>query len=246
MVEQQDYSGRDLEAMALAVNYHRWIHDLFKKYLGSRVVEVGAGTGAFSELLLTQPLQSLTLVEPSHTMHSLLQRKLEQLNPKLAVETYNAPFQRVARQIREKQHPDSIVYVNVLEHILDEEAELRTMRDSLEPGGRIFIFVPAFQWLFGEYDKVLGHQRRYSLHTLVASCSKAGFKTIEAKYMDFLGIAPWWIKYCLFRSKTMEPALVNLYDRFVVPAIRGIESLKEPPAGKNILLIAEKVGTGPN
>ncbi len=72
MSEKHGYAGKDLEAMSFAVNYHRWILSIFEPYLGKRVVEVGAGTGSFSELLLEQRLESLALVEPSTAMYQQL------------------------------------------------------------------------------------------------------------------------------------------------------------------------------
>ena len=81
MSEKHGYAGKDLEAMSFAVNYHRWILSIFEPHLGKRVVEVGAGTGSFSELLLERRLESLSLVEPSTAMHQQLCRRMEELQP---------------------------------------------------------------------------------------------------------------------------------------------------------------------
>lgn len=242
MTEKVDYDGRDLEAMSFAVNYHRWILSVFKPHLGRRVAEVGAGTGLFSELLLDEPLESLTLVEPSIQMHDILKRRISKLKPAGATDIYNALFSEVACRIRDTQHPDSIVYVNVLEHIRDDKAELKLAHDTLEIGGRVFVFVPALESLLGGFDKQIGHYRRYRLPQLAALCEGVGFKILESKYMDFFGIAPWWIKYRLLRSSTIEPRLVSIYDRYLVPMIKALESSVTPPIGKNIVLIAEKSG----
>ncbi len=239
MSEDLDYAGRDLEAMSWAVNYHRWILRVFEPYLGKRLVEVGAGTGSFSELLLELRPQSLSLVEPAPAMYRELER-LKKLDTSTRIATYPTTFDKSSEQIRAEQSPDSIIYVNVLEHIADDQAELMSVNRTLERGGRVFIFVPALSWLYGPFDKRIGHHRRYSIPELVAKCSTAGFRILRASYFDILGIAPWWIKYRVLKSKELESGAVQLYDRHVVPIARALESRLQPPIGKNIILIAEK------
>jgi SAM-dependent methyltransferase len=240
MLDQSNYVGRDLEVMAFAENYHRWILHVFKPFLGERIVEVGAGTGSFSELVLEHNITSLSLVEPSTRMHQILSERINQTDAGMQIKTYNAVFAKVADQIKIKQRPDSIIYVNVMEHIADDMAELRAVYETLEKDGRLFIFVPALQWLFGSFDKRIGHYRRYSRSELENKCIGAGFKILKSVYFDFAGIVPWGIKYRLLKSNTLEVRSVKFYDRFVVPAARTIESIIEPPIGKSVLLIAEK------
>jgi SAM-dependent methyltransferase len=235
------YTGRDLEAMSFAVNYHRWILQIFEPYLGMRLVEVGAGVGSFSELLLERPLESLVLVEPAAQMYEMLTQRMQRFRSITQIQTFNAMFSRVAAEIETVWRPDSILYINVLEHVADDEAELRTVNQTLVKGGRIFIFVPALRWLYGSFDRQIGHVRRYSSSELTEKCGRAGFKVLESRAFDFLGIAPWWIKYRLFKSRTMEPAAVRFYDEYVVPFARAVEGVVRPPIGKNIILVGEKI-----
>src|SRR5215204_1717090 len=193
MSEKPGYVGKDLEAMSFAVNYHRWILSIFDPYLGKRIVEVGAGTGLFSRLLLERPLESLSLVEPSQ-MYAELCRVVEGVHDGTKIDTYNDIFQEVAERISVNQRPDSIIYVNVLEHIEGDEAELRIIHAALEPGGRVFLFVPAFQWLYGSFDREINHFRRYTRRELQRKCVAAGFRVIESRYFDVLGVLPWWVK----------------------------------------------------
>lgn len=234
------YVGKDLEAMSFAENYHRWILHIFNPFLGQRLVEVGAGTGAFSELILERRPESLSLVEPSEAMYGQLCERVGTMNTPTQVKTYNAIFARVADEIREAGRPDSIIYVNVMEHIADDAAELDIVRRTLPDGGRLFLFVPALGWLYGSFDKQIGHYRRYKKAELEEKCRRAGFHVMKSGYFDFAGILPWWVKYRLLRSQTMEAGAVKFYDRFVVPVIRVAEAVVRPPVGKNIFLIAEK------
>ncbi|HEX8284160.1 MAG TPA: class I SAM-dependent methyltransferase [Pyrinomonadaceae bacterium] len=240
MAEAVAYAGRDLESMSFARNYHRWILDLFAPYLGRRVVEVGAGTGSFSELLLARGTESLTLVEPSEGMHRLLVERVGSAHARSRVRVFNDTFASVARRVAEEERPDSVVYVNVLEHVEDDEAELRLVRDVLAPGGRAFVFVPALRWLYGSFDRQVGHRRRYTRAELEAKCGRAGFRVLRSVYFDAAGVLPWWLKYRVLRSEKMEPAAVKFYDEFCVPVVRRVEALVPPPVGKNVLLVAEK------
>jgi SAM-dependent methyltransferase len=241
MSEKHGYAGKDLEAMSFAVNYHRWILSIFEPHLGMRVVEVGAGSGSFSELLLERRLESLSLVEPSTAMYQQLCRRVEELRPAQNVKTYNDVFENVADRIRLTDRPDSIIYVNVLEHIADDVHELNAINKTLDVGGRIFIFVPALRWLHGSYDRQINHFRRYTRTELEKKCVASGFKVIASRYFDLFGVLPWWVKYKVLQSNNMEPGAVRFYDQRVVPVARALESSVTPPIGKNALLIAEKV-----
>ncbi len=233
------YVGTDLEAMSFAENYHRWILNELRPYLGKSIVEVGAGTGSFSELLLECQPASLLLVEPSEMVAKLhrTMSKVGETGP--AVRIFDSSFCDVSEEIA-KAKPDSIIYVNVLEHIEDDSAELAAVFEALEPGGRVCIFVPAHPWLYGAFDKSVGHFRRYRRAELEQRTQEAGFKILVSKYFDLVGVAPWWIKYRLLRSAKLEPKAVALYDRWAVPVTRALESAITPPTGKNLLLIAEK------
>ncbi len=235
------YVGKDLEAMWFAENYHRWILDLFGPYLGARVVEVGAGRGGFSKLILEHSVKSLSLVEPSVDMFPLLNSFVQDLHTATAIDTYNATFANVADEIARKQQPDSVIYVNVLEHIPDDLAELRHVHRTLVDGGRVFIFVPAFQWLYGSFDKLVGHYRRYTRSELTGKLEQAGFRVLTSGYLGFLSMFPWWLKYRVFKSEEMEAGAVKFYDTYVIPALRRVETAVPPPVGNNIFLVAEKI-----
>jgi SAM-dependent methyltransferase len=240
MKERVVYAGRDLEAMSFAANYHRWILEFFKPYLSRHLVEVGAGTGSFSEMIAALPITSLTLIEPSDSMHAVLRQNVEQFGGGLRVNTFNACFTDVADEIKRVGTVDSIIYVNVLEHISDDEGELNALYQTLPKGGRLFIFVPACQWLYGGLDREIGHFRRYSKNELEEKCRQAGFTIVASRYFDLLGVAPWWVKYRFLKSTKMEAGAVKFYDKYFVPLTKKIESIIPPPIGKNIILVAER------
>jgi hypothetical protein len=234
-----EYVGKDLEAMDFAVAYHTWILDRMRPHLGKDLVEVGAGTGSFSAMLLDTRPKTLTLVEPS-AMYGSLPASINGHGDATDIRTYNNLFSNVADEIHRAGPPDSILYINVLEHIEDDTAELRIARETLALKGRIFVFVPAMPSLLSAFDRQIGHFRRYRRRELREKVEAAGFKVLAIDWFDMPGILPWLIKYRLLGSLTMESGAVRLYDRVAVPLIRPLENLIRPPIGKNLLLVGER------
>jgi len=226
------YPGKELEAMSFAVNYHRWIIDKFEPYLGETVAEVGAGTGSASKLLLGKRINRLFAFEPSHNMYPLLEKELRQEERAKAVnDFFGLRYAQVGF--------DSVVYINVLEHLQDDRAELANALEALQPKGRVLLFVPALSWLYSELDKQIGHFRRYTKKELTCLVSNVGFTLIKARYFDIAGIIPWYVNFVLLR-RSIGSESVSLYDKLVVPMMRLIESTVAPPIGKNVILIGKK------
>jgi len=225
--------------MSFAVNYHRWILDTFRPFLGKRIVEIGAGAGALSKMLLEFQPEFLATLEPSTNMFPELVRALAQTDKSQVALAYQSTLEGL-NSAKLPAVPDTVVYINVLEHIEHDERELQLAYSLLRPGGRILIFVPALQSLMSRMDRQLGHFRRYSRTNLVGRCQAAGFRILLANYFDGLGVLPWWLKFRVLQSMTMEPGAVRLYDRWVVPVARILESFMPPPVGKNVIVAAEK------
>lgn len=231
------YAGKDLEAMSFAVNYHKWIFEKFRPFLGRSIVEVGAGTGDFSILLLEERPEALALVEPSE-MFTYLSQNIT--SDSVLVRFYKNIFADVFKEISQSQQPDTVLYINVLEHIENDVNELSLIYECLEPGGKVLIFVPALPQLYGEFDRQIGHFRRYLKKDLIEKAETAGFTILKANYFDFVGMIPWFIKYKVFKSDSLDSGLIKLYDKIAVPLNKAMESLVAPPIGKNLLFVLEK------
>ena len=100
-------------------------------------------------------------------------------------------------------------------------------------------WVPALQWLYSDFDKKIGHYRRYHKDTLASLVTSTGFTIQKIKYMDICGILPWLIAFKWLKL-SMSGGKVSLYDSLVVPPERFLEELFEPPIGKNLILVARK------
>lgn len=229
------YFGKDLEAMSFARNYHRWILSEFSPFLGKDVAEVGAGVGNISTLLLESAggMGSLRAYEPSGNMFPLLQRALANQPRAQAVHGFFGKESAAGRF-------DSVLYINVLEHVEDDVAELRMVYESLNPGGYLLVFVPALPWLYSDLDRQVGHFRRYLKKDLVDLVESAQFSVEKIRYFDIAGILPWYINFVLL-GNSIGGGSVSLYDGLVVPVMRVVERFVTPPIGKNLLLIARKL-----
>lgn len=227
------YFGKDLHAMSFAVNYHQWILEEFCVYLGKDVAEVGAGSGTFSELIL-EYVNHLVVFEPSDNMYPILQARFSQ---NTQVDTVHSTL---CNECTRFQHAfDSMLYVNVLEHIEDDQQELAYMYQTLRHGGYALIFVPALPCLYSNFDRNLGHFRRYRKKSLVRMAEQSGFQIQKARYFDIAGVIPWYINFVLLQQ-TITAGKVLFYDKWIVPIMRRIERVLPPPVGKNLLVVMKK------
>jgi SAM-dependent methyltransferase len=230
--EMPQFFGKDLEAMSFAKNYQRWILAEFLPYFGNSIAEVGAGAGSFSTLILETNIRSLKAFEPSQNMYPLLEEALRQDKRAAAINDFFGSTST-------GEYFDSVLYVNVLEHIENDASELAKVREALNPNGHLLIFVPALPWLYSDLDRQVGHFRRYMKKDLVELTQRSGFFVVKARYFDIAGIIPWYISFVLLKN-SIGGGSISLYDRLVVPVMRVLEGLVPPPIGKNVLLVAKK------
>lgn len=227
------YSGTELDALSAAPNYYRFITHRFAPYVGSRVVEVGAGIGTFAEHLLRETkLRELVLVEPADNNFPQLRQRLGGREGVRMVHGY------LEDHVGEIASMDSLVAVNVLEHTPNDVSFLRAAHRVLRPGGHALVFVPAVQAVYGSLDDEFEHYRRYSKRTLAQAFTEAGFRDVRLRNVNSLGLVAWFMAGRIFKWRTIDASRVRLYDRLVVPWLMRAESLVEPPIGQSILAIA--------
>ena len=229
------YEGRDLEMLADMPNYHAWIMERFAPFARGHIVEFGAGVGSVSIRLLPFA-DSLTLVEPSPNLVQKLQARFGD-DGRIAV--IGDDLESSAANMRDAS-VDTIVLVNVLEHVENHQNAMAELLRTLKPGGHLLIFAPALQSLMSRLDRLHGHFRRYERRELRDLVLQAGGEVKFCRYFDFLGVVPWFVLNRLLGSTTFNPLLVRMHDRLVVPVSRLLEGHVAPPFGKNLLLVAAK------
>lgn len=227
------YSGTELEILGEAAQYYRWILGHFQTHLGKRVIEVGAGLGTFSEFLLNETsLSQLCLIEPDSENFSKLKTRYGERHN---VEIRQGFLENHISSLR----ADSLVAVNVLEHVQDDTRFLRSAAQILVEDGTLLLFVPAVPWLYGSIDQAAGHFRRYDKASLRKKIEGAGFKLLHLSYFNFLGIFSWLLAGRVLRLRTLNRGPVLFYDRWIVPWLSAVERWWEPPLGQSLIAIAQ-------
>lgn len=224
-----DYTGiPNLEVMREAHNYNRFLLDLIASHEqpGDRLVDFGAGTGTFALPLIVAG-KTVACVEPDASLAGYLAEKGLNVCHDLA------------------QLPDSSIdylySLNVLEHIQDDAAAIALWHRKIRPGGRLLVYVPAFNLLFSSMDRRVGHCRRYRLPELRDKLRAAGFNIRDGRYVDSLGFfATLLFKLIDNGSGDINVEMLRLYDRFVFPISRTLDAVAGKLGGKNLYLAAVK------
>lgn len=211
-----------------APNYLRWIAELIQPHLGHRVLEVGAGLGSITELWASG--HDVVASDLSDRCVSALQSRFA------AWPNVTVMHDDVRRLGEAGERFDSIVMVNVLEHIEDDAGVLTSFRDVLRPGGTAVIYVPALNGLYGRWDRRVGHFRRYSRWRMSEVARAAGLDVVELRYVNLLAIPAWLAFSRTDVDKTTQSSL-SIWDRLGVPASRALEKRVRVPIGLNLLAI---------
>ena len=230
-----EYTVADQQRMSLATNYFSWQARLAKEQIGNRVIEIGCGLGNFTQHLLDrEAVVSLDVVE--ECIDHLKRRYPNQHN----LQTSCLDVQDPAFLSLRRHHPDTIVCLNVLEHVKDDHKALQHMHSVLESRGRAVFIVPAFESLYGPIDRNLGHFRRYSKLQWRELAESAGFKVKFARYINSIGLLAWWFNAKVLRREEQSEGQIAIFDTLIVPLLSILERLIEPPFGQSILTVLEK------
>ncbi len=226
---------KTLRRRAGLAQYNRWIWDRVKKYVGQRVLEVEAGTGA-----MTRFLYGRELVVASDKETPYVDRLLNAFrrHPGIRVERFDLE-EDDAQRLAEYRF-DTVFCINVLEHARDDGRALRKANDLLHPGGRIIVFVPADPSLFGTLDQGIGHLRRYTREELETKLREAGFDVEESGYQNRASRAAWILNSKILHRSELPPAQSKFFDR-LVPLFRALDG-PNPSKGLSLIAIGRKQG----
>lgn len=232
--ESSVYPGGELEALRQSPNYYGWLLRHFVPHLGERVLEVGAGVGTVADYVLRNTkVSELVLVEPAGNLFPQLQ---ERFSGNSRVKLVHGQLEDVASSVS----VDSVIAVNVLEHVVDDEALLRTINRVLLPGGLVLLFVPALPLLYGTLDESFQHIRRYTKRALARRLEETGFRVERLHYFNCLGVVAWFVAGKILKRKTIRITDARDYDRWIVPWASRLESRWTPPFGQSLVAVARK------
>jgi len=222
-----------LQSMRRARGLNRWILQQFRPFVGNRVLEAGCGIGNFTELLLDR--QRLLCVDNDPLYVEMLNWRLGHLEN---VRTLKFDLSESAAYAEVKDEAvDTIVCLNVLEHIKSDEDVLRAYYDLLEPGGHAIILVPAHMWLYGPCDTAIGHERRYTQTELHSKMQKAGFEIVQMGEFNRLGVPGWWLNKQLGR-RDINPRQMRMFE-WLLPIAKAAEAMKLGP-GLSLIGVGRK------
>jgi SAM-dependent methyltransferase len=220
-----------LERMAAAPRYNRWMFDRLRRWVGRRVLEIGAGIGNMSAFFADRERVLLTDTEDYY-----LTRLRERFAGKPQVTVAPLRLPTVAPPLK-AERLDTVVCLNVLEHIEDDRASLAAMHDLLEPGGRLVLLVPSLRVLYGTLDEALGHFRRYTPKELSTKLADAGFQVRHLEYFNLAGVPGWWFTGRVLRRRIIPTGALRWYEA-LVPLFR-LESLLPWRIGQSLIAIGE-------
>lgn len=220
-----------LEVIDELYEYNHWIFTRVRPFIEGAVCEVGGGIGNITQFLLNQP--RVVCLEPYAPSRERAQARF--------ADHLNVAFEPVRLQECPRDGVpagsfDSIVCLNVLEHIEDDVEALRVMRSLCRPGGRVVILVPAHMSAYGSLDRSFGHCRRYNRRSLRRAFAAAGLREHASAYMNAIGYFGWIWEGRVRKRTTLSRTSARTFNR-LVPFVDAFERLIRFPFGQSLVMV---------
>lgn len=227
---------RRLEKSA-SLNEYIW-KNLSPYVSGMDVLEIGAGAGVYTEFLL-KAKKNVTSIDIVPKLINALQKKFKPMYPQFETIALDVSGQNTAEKI--KKRFDSIICLNVLEHIKDDQMALFNMAKLLKHNGKVILLLPAFKFLYGSLDKNAGHYRRYSYRDIKSKLEKTGFKTEKHFYLHFLGFFGWLVRSRVTGDSALRRGDIKLYEK-LMPFFKFMDKITFRLMGQSLIVIARAKG----
>lgn len=228
--------------MALLPNYYRWIHKIIGKYLKNRIADLGCGRGFMLKVINEQQGGELLLG---------IDGSLENIDNNVL---WNRQSEKIILRHRDfgsysfddlaNFEVDTVILLDVLEHIEDDKILLETMHKVLPEQGRLIVKVPAVKSLYGSIDVASEHFRRYSRKELKDKAEGVGFKTLRLRYMNLFGVFPYFLKGKILKrsttfSGTFAPKKLKRLNR-LIPCFQFADTVLPLAIGLSLIGVFEK------
>ncbi len=217
--------------------YNSWLYNQIERHLSGSVLDIGSGLGDIAGQFTNPAIDEVILSDYSNDMIQALQ------STPLPIKKHRIIQLDISSPKTVEQHPagiaDTITCVNVLEHIDDHILALRNMKHLLKEKGKVVIFVPALQAIYGTLDVHVEHYRRYTKKDLRKAFEEAGFKVQEAYYMNMFGILTWFFAGRVLKQKRFHKRACGMLDH-MVPFLRTVERFGPPPLGQSLVMVGQK------
>ncbi len=232
-IYENQYGHDILHRLSATHRFNQWMADTIRPWVGDKVLEIGAGMGNLSMKLLPRETYVVSDIDPLHLDYL---RQVLASNMRVQVEV--ADLEKPEDFDALENTFDTVVCLNVVEHVNNDEMALQNIRRALVPGGRACILVPQIPAIYGTLDKVLGHFRRYTRAELTEKLTRAGFEVEHAFSFNRPAVPAWWLNGRIFRATNFGRIQLKMYDSLVW-LFRIIDRMLPWP-GVSIIAIARK------
>ena len=231
----EHYIGNELELFDKAKNWKRYYGNIIKPLLTGDVMEVGAGIGATTRSLCNGSQKKWICLEPDAALASQI---IAMQQKKELPECCELRIGTLADQ-NQSELFDAVIYIDVIEHIENDAAELQRAKNHLKPGGHLIILVPAHQWLYSPFDEAIGHFRRYNKFMLNKAIP-SGMKKHKLIYLDSIGLMASVANKLFLKQSYPTQKQVLFWDSTLVPLSRLMDVITFNAIGKSLLGIWKK------
>lgn len=234
-MSEQTYMGGELQLFAQATHWKNYWASRLRRYILGSVLEVGAGLGANTFLLRDGAEGRWVCLEPDPRLAAALGDTIAgHLH-------FRAPEVRLGTlaTMDSDEAFDSILYIDVLEHIREDRAELERAAGHVKPGGHLIVLAPAHSWLFSKFDQAIGHFRRYTAASL-ASLTPSGLCIAASFYLDSVGLIASAANRFLLRQSLPNARQIHWWDNVMVPCSQLLDPLLTHRLGKSVVCVWER------
>jgi SAM-dependent methyltransferase len=231
----KDYVGNELELFKHANNWKGYYAKAIKKYLKNDVLEVGAGIGETTHALCDRSQKSWLCVEPDGELTREIAIKKEEGYLPSFIEIVTGTL----NEVDSNRKFDAIIYIDVIEHIENDAEELKKASTFLKPNGHLIILVPAHNYLFSEFDKAIGHYRRYNKKMLVKAIPSE-LQKIDLRYLDTIGLFASLANKWFLKQDYPKLKHIKFWDNYMIPISKIVDFISFYLIGKTVVGVWKK------
>ena len=231
--KEDEYGSHILARVEKVRRFNLWMGQALAPYVGDRVLEIGAGIGTLSAQFIPREFYLASDINPSYLSHL---RSYSIGKPYLRVRHINAAHPADFAGLEEEF--DTVLMVNVLEHVPDEQVALANIRSTLKPGSRAIILVPQHPALYGSLDRALEHRERYTRKSLQEGLERAGFQVERIFDFNRFSVPGWWFNGKVLHRKTFSRVQLKVLQ-MSMPVLRRLDGLL-PWGGLSLIAVAVK------
>lgn len=230
-----DFGFDELETGSI---YSKWIYSIIKSYIQNKILEVGSGIGTMVKNYGRKKIIIASDIKKEYL--KIIKQRYKLKNNLKIIHLDITKINKKQLNLLKSQHIDTIIAINVLEHIKNDQKAIANIYKILIRNGRIILFLPTCPKIYGSLDKAFHHYRRYSKKEIIDKLIKENFHIEFVKYFNLTGIIWWFIAGKILKLKKLPNTTGKLLN-FVIPFLQKLESVISPPLGQSIVVIAKKI-----